>query len=287
MDNNIFVEGLCKKYDGFVLDHVSFRVPKGRIIGFIGENGAGKSTTISLILDELKKDGGKVEIFGMDHQIRAIKEKIGVVFDECNFHDVFTAGDMEKILSGVYKSWDRTLYRNYLERFGLPRNKQIGSFSKGMKMKLSIICALAHKPELLILDEATTGLDPVVRYEILDLFLEFIRDKEHSVFFSSHITSDIQKIADDVVLIHQGRIIFEESKSGLVHRYGIARCRKGDFPAMSPDDYIAHRMTGRDEEFLVSDREAMGRKYKDIRIEDAALEDIMLFYIKGGVSCGD
>ena len=277
MDNNILVEGLCKKYDDFVLDHISFRVPKGRIVGFIGENGAGKSTTISLILDGLKKDGGKVEIFGMDHRIRVIKEKIGVVFDECNFHDVFTAGDMEKILSGVYKSWDRTL----------PRNKQIGSFSKGMKMKLSIICVLAHKPELLILDEATTGLDPVVRYEILDLFLEFIRDKEHSVFFSSHITSDIQKVADDVVLIHQGRIIFEESKSGLVHRYGIARCRKGEFPAVSPDDYIAHRMTGRDEEFLVSDREAMGRKYKDIRIEDAALEDIMLFYIKGGVSCGD
>lgn len=287
MDNNILVEGLCKKYDDFVLDHVSFRVPKGRIVGFIGENGAGKSTTISLILDELKKDGGKVEIFGMDHQIRAIKEKIGVVFDECNFHDIFTAGDMEKILSGVYKSWDRMLYRNYLERFGLPRNKQIGSFSKGMKMKLSIICALAHKPELLILDEATTGLDPVVRDEILDLFLEFIRDEEHSIFFSSHITSDIQKIADDVVLIHQGRVIFEEPKSNLVHRYGIARCKKGEFPAMSPDDYITHRTTGRDEEFLVSDREAMRRKYKDIRIEDAALEDIMLFYIKGGVSCGD
>ena len=287
MDNNILVEGLCKKYDGFVLDHVSFRVPKGRIVGFIGENGAGKSTTISLILDELKKDGGKVEIFGMDHQIRSIKEKIGVVFDECNFHDIFTVGDMEKILSGVYKSWDRTLYRNYLERFGLPWNKQIGSFSKGMKMKLSIICALAHKPELLILDEATTGLDPVVRDEILDLFLEFIGDREHSVFFSSHITSDIQKIADDVVLIHQGRVIFEESKSSLVHRYGIARCRKGEFPAMSPDDFCLHRTTGRDEEFLVSDREAMGRKYKDIRIEDAALEDIMLFYIKGGVSCGD
>ena len=282
--DNIYVEGLCKKYDGFVLDHVSFRVPKGRIVGFIGENGAGKSTTISLILDELKKDSGKVEIFGMDHQIRAIKEKIGVVFDECNFHDIFTAGDMEKILSGVYKSWDQTLYRNYLERFGLPRNKKIGSFSKGMKMKLSIICALAHKPELLILDEATTGLDPVVRDEILDLFLEFIGDKEHSVFFSSHITSDIQKIADDVVLIHQGRIIFEESKSGLVHRYGIARCRKGELSAVSQDDYIIHRTTERDEEFLVSDKEAMGRKYKDIRIEDAALEDIMLFYIKGGVS---
>lgn len=287
MGDNILVEGLYKKYDGFVLDHVSFRVPKGKIVGFIGENGAGKSTTISLILDGLKKDGGKVEVFGMDHRNRAVKEKIGVVFDECNFHDVFTAGDMERILSGVYRSWDWMLYQNYLERFGLPRNKQVGSFSKGMKMKLSIICALAHKPELLILDEATTGLDPVVRDEILGLFLEFTGDKEHSVLFSSHITSDIQKIADDVVLIHQGRVIFEESKSGLVHRYGIVRCRKGESPAMSPDDYIIHRTTGRDEEFLVSDREDMGRKYKDIRIEAAALEEVMLFYMKGGVSCGD
>lgn len=235
MENNILVEGLCKKYDGFSLDHVSFKVPKGKIVGFIGENGAGKSTTISLILDELKKDGGKVEIFGMDHRTLAVKEKIGVVFDECNFHDMFTADDMEKILSGVYRLWDRALYRDYLERFGLPRKKQIGSFSKGMKMKLSIVCALAHKPELLILDEATTGLDPVVRDEILDLFLEFVQNKEHSVFFSSHITSDVQKIADEVVFIHQGRIIFEEAGSDIM----------------------------------------------------CGLGNIMLSYIKGGVSCGD
>ena len=287
MEDAILVEGLCKKYDGFVLDHVSFRVPKGRIAGFIGENGAGKSTTISLILDGLKKAGGKVEGLGMDHRNRAVREKIGVVFDECNFHDIFTAGDMERILSGVYRSWDARLYHYYLERFGLPRDKPVGSFSKGMKMKLSILCALAHKPELLILDEATTGLDPVVRDEILDLFLEFTGDKGHSVLFSSHITSDIQKIADDVVLIHQGRIVFGESKSGLVQRYGIVRCAKGESPAMSPDDFCRHRTTGRYEEFLVSHREAVGRKYKDIRIEDAALEDIMLFYMKGDVSCGD
>lgn len=287
MENNIFVEGLCKKYDGFALDHVSFKVPKGRIVGFIGENGAGKSTTISLILDGLKKDSGKVEVFGMDHRNLAVKEKTGVVFDECNFHDMFTAGHMEKILSGVYRSWDRALYRNYLERFGLPRNKQIGFFSKGMKMKLSIICALAHKPDLLILDEATSGLDPVARDEILDLLLEFMRDKEHSVFFSSHIISDIQKIADDVVFIHQGRIIFEEAERDMARRYGIVRCGKGKRSFLSPEDYLVHRTSEQNEEFLISDREAIGQRYKDVKIEDAALEDIMLFYIKGGVLCGD
>lgn len=189
--NSILVQNLCKKWGDFTLDHISFQVPKERIVGFIGENGAGKSTTINPILNELKKDDGKIEIFGMDNTKYSIKEDIGVVFDECTFHEIFNTHNIEKILSGVYKSWDSKLYQNYLKKFKILTNKPIGSFSKGMKMKLSIICALAHRPKLLILDEATTGLDPIVCDEILDLFLEFIQDEEHSIFFSSHITSDI------------------------------------------------------------------------------------------------
>ena len=285
--NSILVKDLCKEFDDFTLDHVSFQVPKGRIVGFIGENGAGKSTTINLILNELKKDSGEIEILGVDHSACSVKEDIGVVFDECNFHEVFTAVNIEKILSKVYKSWDSSLYRQYLKRFKLPANKPIGSFSKGMKMKLSIVCAMAHKPKLLILDEATTGLDPVVRDEILDLFLEFIQDEEHSIFFSSHITSDIQKIADYVILIHQGKIIFEEQKDDLVYNYGIVRCGREKFASISPDDYITHRMTNVSAECLVRDKEAVKRKYKDIIVDNATLEDIMLFYIKGGVSCAD
>lgn len=286
-ENSIFVQDLCKHFDGFTLDHVSFRVPKGRIVGFIGENGAGKSTTINLILNELKKDGGQIQLFGKEHTVSSVKENIGVVFDECNFHDVFTALDIEKILSGVYKSWDGNLYRQYLEKFQLPLKKPISTFSKGMKMKLSIICAVAHKPKLLILDEATTGLDPVVRDEILDLFLEFIQDEECSIFFSSHITSDIQKIADYVILIHQGKIVFEEQKDDLIYHYGIAKCGKEKFASLSPDDYIAHRKGSFSVECLVRDKEAMRRKYADIVIDNATLEDIMLFYIKGGTTCGD
>ena len=280
--NNILVRDLCKQFDEFLLDHVSFQVPKGRIVGFIGENGAGKSTTINLILDELKKDNGQIQIFGMEHTISSVKENIGVVFDECNFHDVFNVSDIEKILSGVYKSWDSSLYRQYLKKFNIPEGKQIGSFSKGMKMKLSIICAMAHKPKLLILDEATTGLDPVVRDEMLDLFLEFIQDEECSIFFSSHITSDIQKIADYVILIHQGKIIFEEQKDDLVYHFGIVKCGREKFASISPDDYIIHRITNVSVECLVRDKEAIKRKYKDIVVDNATLEDIMLFYIKGG-----
>ena len=282
--NNISVRDLCKQFDEFLLDNVSFQVPKGRIVGFIGENGAGKSTTINLILDELKKDNGQIQIFGMEHTISSVREDVGVVFDECNFHDVFNVSDIEKILSGVYKSWDSSLYRQYLKKFKIPERKQIGSFSKGMKMKLSIICAMAHKPKLLILDEATTGLDPVVRDEMLDLFLEFIQDEECSIFFSSHITSDIQKIADYVILIHQGKIIFEEQKDDLVYHFGIVKCGREKFASISPDDYIIHRITNVSVECLVRDKEAIKRKYKDIVVDNATLEDIMLFYIKGGAA---
>lgn len=280
--NNILVRDLCKQFDEFLLDHVSFQVPKGRIVGFIGENGAGKSTTINLILDELIKDNGQIQILGREHTSSSVKEDIGVVFDECNFHDVFNVSDIEKILSNVYKSWDSSLYRQYLKKFKIPERKQIGSFSKGMKMKLSIICAMAHKPKLLILDEATTGLDPVVRDEMLDLFLEFIQDEECSIFFSSHITSDIQKIADYVILIHQGKIIFEEQKDDLVYHFGIVKCGREKFASISPDDYIIHRVTNVSVECLVRDKEAIKRKYKDIVVDNATLEDIMLFYIKGG-----
>lgn len=287
MDNNILVQNLCKQFEGFSLDNVSFKVPKGRIVGFIGENGAGKSTTINLILNELNKDSGQIQVFGIDHTIPTVKENIGVVFDECNFHDVFTAADIEKILKRVYKTWDSNLFSQYLKKFKIPTKKTIGTFSKGMKMKLSIICAMAHRPKLLILDEATTGLDPVVRDEVLDLFWEFIQDEDCSIFFSLHITSDIQKIADYVILIHQGKIIFEEQKDNLVYNYGVEKCGKEKFAQFSSDDYIIHRTTNMSVECLVHDKEAFKQKYKNIIVDNATLEDIMLFYVKGGTSCED
>lgn len=286
-DSSIVVQGLCKSFGDFLLDNVSFEVPKGRIVGFIGENGAGKSTTINLILNELKKDSGKIEVLGVDHTTASIRDEIGVVFDECNFHEVFNARDIGKIFSGIYSTWDEGLYQHYLKQFHIPTNKSIGSFSKGMKMKLSIICAMAHRPKLLILDEATTGLDPVVRDEVLDLFLEFIQDEEHSLFFSSHIISDIEKIADYVILIHQGKIIFEEQKDNLIYNYGIVKCGQERFASISPDDYMISRKTNVCMECLVADKEAFKKKYKNVVVDKATLEDIMLFYVKGGTLCKD
>nr|WP_326208474.1 ABC transporter ATP-binding protein [uncultured Oscillibacter sp.] len=285
MENSILVRDLCKRFPGFTLDHVSFRVPRGRIVGFIGENGAGKSTVINLILNELKKDGGTVEVLGRDHTDPAVKSGVGVVFDACNFPEVFTPLDVEKVLSGVYPAWDGEAYRAYLKRFALTERKRVKTFSKGMKMKLAISAALAHKPRLLILDEATAGLDPVVRDEILDILLDFIQDEEHAVFFSSHITSDIQKIADYVVLIHQGKIVFEEEKDVLLDQYGILRCGKGT--EVEAGDCIVRRETGVSTEYLVRDRAIAGRKYPKALADAASLEDIMLFYIKGEASCGE
>lgn len=282
MENSILVRDLCKSFPDFALDRVSFQVPRGRIVGFIGENGAGKSTTIRLILNELKKDGGTVEVLGRDPADPAVRGDVGVVFDACNFPEVFTPRDVERVLSGVYPVWDGGAYREYLKRFALPERKRIKTFSKGMKMKLAISAALAHRPRLLILDEATAGLDPVVRDEILDLLLDFIQDEENAVFFSSHITSDIQKIADCVVLIHQGKIVFEEEKDALLDRYGILRCGKNT--AVEAGDYIVRRETGVSAEYLVRDRAAAGKKYPKAVADAASLEDIMLFYIKGEAS---
>ncbi len=280
--NSIIVKNVTKKFGDFLLDHISFQVPQGRIVGFIGENGAGKSTTINLILDQLKRDSGEIKIFGKRNNEYVHKENIGVVFDECKFHDVLNVKDIAKILSGSYKTWDMDLFQEYARRFDIPLNKPIGQFSKGMKMKLSIICALSHKPQILILDEATTGLDPVVRDEILNLFLEYFQDEKHSILFSTHITSDIEKVADYVILIHKGKIIFEEKKDDLIYNYGIIRCRKSDFPTIAPEDYICFRETNLSMECLVKNRDVVKRKYPNLVVDNASIEDIMLFYIKGG-----
>lgn len=198
MGSALEIHELTKKYEDFTLDHISFQVPSGSIVGLIGENGAGKTSTINAVLGLIKKDSGEIEILGenADNLSSPVKEEIGVVFDGSNFSEELTPVKLNKVLRDVYSSWDQALFSKLLEQMEVPLFKKIKTFSKGMKMKLSIAVALAHHPRLLILDEATSGLDPVMRDDILDMFLDFVQDEEHSILVSSHITSDLEKVAD-------------------------------------------------------------------------------------------
>lgn len=283
MNTALTVTGLTKKYSNFTLDHISFSIPSGSIVGLIGENGAGKSTTVNSILGLIKKDSGKITILGhdTDNSDYAVKEKIGVVFDGCNFPEELTPIKLSKVLCDIYSSWDQPYYQNLLCRFHIPAAKKIKTFSKGMKMKLSIVVAFAHHPCLLILDEATSGLDPVVRDDILDMFLEFVQDEDHSILVSSHITSDLEKVADYIVFIHAGKIIFCSPKDELLEHYGIMKCGTALFDAVDKDDMIAYRRQDYEWQILVGDREKAAKKYPGAMVTAATIDEIMLLYVKG------
>ena len=282
MDAILQVDNLTKQYADFKLDHVSFSVPKGTIMGLIGENGAGKSTTINAILDLIHKDDGTVTFWGQElSSAKQLKEDIGVVFDGINFYETLTPAKVGKIAGAAYKQWDGHLFQDYLKRFQLPLGKEIKSLSKGMKMKLCIAVALSHKPKLLILDEATSGLDPVMRDDILDVFLEFVQDENHSILMSSHITTDLEKVADYITFIHQGKVLFCKTKDELRYNYGIIRCGAALFDQLDKDEVLAYRKDDYQWNVLVADKEKARRKYKNAVVDDATIDDILLLYVKG------
>ncbi len=282
MDAILQVENLTKQYAGFQLDHVSFSVPKGTIMGLIGENGAGKSTTINAILDLIHKDDGTVAFWGQElSSSKQLKEDIGVVFDDINFYAALTPAQIGKISAAAYQQWDEVMYRDFLKRFQLPAGKEIKTFSKGMKMKLCIAAALSHKPKLLILDEATSGLDPVMRDGILDIFLEFVQDENHSILMSSHITTDLEKVADYITFIHQGKVLFCKTKDELRYQYGIIRCGAALFGQIDRTEILTYRKDDYQWNVLVADKEKAARKYKNAVVDDATIDDIMLLYVKG------
>lgn len=279
MENVLEIKGLTKNYSGFTLDNVNLALPKGNIMGFIGENGAGKSTTIKLILNVIHRDNGEVKVFGRDNikYENEIKENIGVVYDESNFPDTLNVGNINTIMKNIYKNWDQDAFDYYLKKFSLPRKKDIKSFSRGMKMKLTIAAALSHRAKLLILDEPTSGLDPIIRDEILDIFLDFIQDEEHSIFLSTHITSDIEKIADYIAFIHQGKIVFVESKDVLLDTYGVLKCRTSEFEKLDKTYIKGYRENKFGVEALVEKH-----KFKErYTVDHASIEDIMLFIVRG------
>ncbi len=283
MENILEVLNVSKKYEGFELKDINFKLPKGMIMGLIGENGAGKSTTIKAILNLIEVDSGGVQIFGKDMKAnqKEIKEDIGVVLDDSFLSDYLNPKDIHKIMRNIYKNWDEELYFKYLEDFKLPLDKIVKEYSSGMKMKLRIIVALAHHPKLLILDEPTSGLDPVARADILDIFQDFIQDEECSILVSSHITSDLEHIADYITFINNGRIVFCKTRDELLEQYGVVKCSEEEFLKFDKKDYIKYKKNKYDYEVLVKNKQAIKKKYDIKVIDKAGLEDIMLIYIKG------
>lgn len=283
MTNMLEVHGLCKDYGDFALKDVSFSLPGGCIMGFVGENGAGKTTTMKGILGLIRPDAGEVKLLGgsLAANEMLIKNQIGVVFDESYFHDNLTIHNVDVMLSRIYTNWDSAFFAELCKKFSLPENKPIKSYSRGMKMKLSIAAALAHRPRLLLLDEATSGLDPIVRDEILDVFLDFIKDEEHSILFSSHITSDLEKVADYITFIHQGKVVFSENKDTLIYQYGAVKCTAAAAAAIDKSETLAKLTGAMGTELLIADRESFARRHPGLVVDHVSLEDIMLFYVKG------
>ena len=283
MENNIEVRQMTKTYPAFRLDRVDLCVPKGSIVGLIGENGAGKTTLIKGMLGLIHPEEGEVLIFGKDTQtsMKEIKKDIGVVLDGSFFMELLKVQAIDTVMKGIYDKWDTALFYDYLERFGIDPSKKIKEMSKGMQKKLEILTALSHHPKLLILDEPTSGLDPVVRNEILDIFQDFILDEECSILLSTHITSDLEHIADYLAFIDNGHMIFFETRDKVLDSYGILKCDQQQFERLEPSDVIRYRKNRYNYEVLVSDRHVIRRTYRDAVIEKITIEDLMLLYIKG------
>lgn len=281
MNDALIISGLTKTYKDFMLNGVSFSVPCGSIVGLIGENGAGKSTTINAVLGLIQKEAGSICVLGKEQLDNEIKEQIGVVFDGNNYPEIFSARKLNQVMKDIYHSWEEHTFLDLLIKFSLPADKPIKQFSKGMKMKLAIAVALSHNSKLLILDEATSGLDPVIRDDILDILLDFAQDETHSILISSHITTDLEKIADYIVFIHEGQVVFSKPKDELIEQYGIIKCGAAQFEALDKLDIIVYRKMDYEWQVLVADRVAMKKKYPKALIDSASIDEIMLLYVKG------
>lgn len=279
------LNNVSKKYknSNFYLDNISFSVPSGSIMGFVGENGAGKTTTIGCILNTLSIDSGSIQILGkeINNTNTKLKEEIGIVYDGDNFPSYLSAGQISNIMSGIYTKWDESLFQSFLNRFKLNEKQKIEKYSKGMTMKLAIAVALSHHPKLLILDEATSGLDPIMRDEILDIFLDFVSSEEHSILLSSHITSDLEKIADYITFIHDGKIILSDKKDNLIYDYAILRCSEKQFDEIYKDDIISYQKKDYQVNVLVNNKRKQKIKYPNIIIDNPTIDEIMLLLVRG------
>ena len=281
MNSALILKNVNKKYEksNFAIKDISF----WSIVGFIGENGAGKSTTMNCILNVIRRDSGTIEIFGreMTDEDIDIRENIGVVYDSNNFPEYLTAKQLADILGRIYSKWDDFCFEQFLRRFGLPESQKIKTYSRGISMKLAIAVALSHDSKLLILDEATSGLDPIMRDEILDVLLEFVKQENHSILLSSHITSDLEKIADYIVFIHNGEIILNKTKDELIYEYGVIRCSENDFHNILSEDILSSMKKDYQIDVLIKNRKLIEKKYKNLIVDSVSLDEIMLLLVKG------
>lgn len=287
MEYSLQYNHVFKQYENFQMKDVTFGVPMGSIMGLIGENGAGKTTLIKMGLNLTKPDSGEITVMGYNNiqKEKNHKSLIGYVPDVITVFDMFLPKDINKIMKGIYKNWDEKQYYDYLERLEIPRYQQVKDFSLGMKKKLMIASALSHKARMLILDEPMSGLDPVARNEILDIFLGFIQDDENSILLSSHITDDLEKICDYITFIHKGNIIFSKNKDSVLEEYGLLKCKKEEIKLIDKDYIVEKQDNAFGCTLLVKNKKYMQKKYPDCVMDSVNLEDIMIFYARREKRC--
>lgn len=285
MENILEIRNLSKTYKDFRLNDISFELPKGYIMGFIGPNGAGKSTTIKLVMNLIKRDGGEIRIFGLDNikNERQVKERVGFVYDENYYYEELTIAEMKRMVAAFYKSWDESSFQKYIKDFDLTPNKKIKELSKGMKTKFSLAVALSHNAELIIMDEPTSGLDPVFRSEILDILSGILQDENKSILFSTHITTDLDKIADFITFINKGGMVFSDPKDSILERYAVVKGGKELLNNDLEKKLVGTRQNSFGFEGLTDNIEEFRRLYGDkLLVERPSLEDIMVYTVKGG-----
>ncbi len=279
--NAIEIKNLQKNYPNFKLDIDNITIPSGIIMGLIGENGAGKTTFIKSILNIINIDSGDIKILGKDSNDFDIKEDIGVVLDNSFFPNLLNPKDINSIMKDIYKTWDENLFYKYLENFKINDKQQLKTMSKGMVKKVEIATALAHQPKILILDEPTSGLDPIVRNEVLDIFLDFMKDDNHTIILSTHITSDLEHVADNITFIDSGKILLNKSRDEIMDNYGILKCDIDSFDKIDKKDIVAYKKNKYDYEILIDNMDKCNKKYKDLILDNITIEDLMLLMIKG------
>lgn len=277
--NNLEVKNLNKTFKEFSLKDVNIKVPAGKIVGLIGENGAGKTTIIKCVLDAMAKDSGNVKLFGLDYSYK-LKDDIGIVYDDSFINESFTIKDLNLIMKNTYSKWDQKLFYKYIKEFNIPYKKEIKKLSTGMRKKVEIAACISHHPKLLILDEPTSGLDPVIRSEILDIFQEFVENKNNSILLSTHITSDLEHIADDVIFISKGQIIFDEPLKKIKEDYIVIELNKDEFKKFNKKDITRYKENRNDYQVLI-EKKNMKKDYTKFIRNITTLDDIMLLYIRG------